>query len=291
MDLYDKMLNLRKAYDKESVGHKLEEKKEFSLVRSILTKYNLPVNNFDNNLGTLIINEKYNEDSSFEKNEFISGSYYYKNNLLNLPDNTGDFVHELFHMASNDMSKSSYYEGCRIRKEKGIFGTSLNEGITDYFTSLALPDYKSKYPFERLIASYIAKIYGMDIFREHFNGDAIAFYSSFKQDEPFIRNIVMFLDNYHAATQYFYLSGKKIDKEYSDKVSDFFIDFVCEFIKLLQLKKIDESEFLKDLMALMNSDDTYVNLINVFFEFSTYKGKENIFKTIKEEIGEEEFNL
>lgn len=279
-------MNMRKIYSKAKTGYKLEDKKEFALVRSTLSRYGLPTKNFDINLSNLTINTKYQSESD---NSFRIGVYYPRNNVLNMPNDNDDFIHELFHMASNDASNDTL-GGCKIRGIKGIFGLSLDEGIAEYFTSLAKSDYVIRYPYEAFFASYIAKIYGMDIFKEHFNGNAIEFYSSFKQDEPFIRNVVSALDQYHESIQKFDFFGK--DKNSYDNTCNYFIDFVCEFVKLLQLKKIDENEFLNDLKNIMNDEkNEFVTLINAFFEYSTYRGKDNIYKTIREEIGEEGFIL
>ncbi len=291
MDLFDKMQNINKFYRINKKTHSIDEKKEFSKVRSTLAKYNLPTRCFDDNLVNLIINEDYDKSSINGSNPYIAGFYYYKTNTLNMPSNNDDLIHELFHIASNDFEKKDNLLGCEIKSTHGKFGTSLNEGIVDYFTLLTSDSYKSKYAVESFFASYISKIYGMDIFKEFFNGNAIDFYSSFKQDEVFIRNIVSLLDKYHSKIQSFYNNGK-ITIEISDSVSDAFIDCVCEFIKLLELKKEDESEFLNSLSSLLSvEDNNYINLINGLFSFSEYKSREKIISVIKEEVDMEGFNL
>lgn len=277
MDLFSKITGLRKSHAESPGGYKLEDRKEFALVRSTLTKYGLTINNFDKNLSSLVISEN-NEKAS----------YNYKGNIINASDETDDFIHCLFHMASNDIDKSDSFEGCKIKGPKGLFGTSLNEGISDYFTKLANHQYVTKYPYEAFFAYYISKIYGMDIFREHFNGDAIGFYASFKQDETFIRSFVACLDEFHSLSQELFQkpNGDIVEEKQANKLSESFIDCVSEFIRLLQLKKIDENEFLGDLESLMDDQvNDYINLINMSFLFSTHKGKEDVIKSIKEETG------
>ena len=285
MDFMKKITDIRRAYGEKS-GYKLEDREEFGTVRAILTKFGMPTRNFDSNLSTLIINEE--ETNS----EYVAGTYIARTNTLNMPSEKADRVHELLHMASNDMDHPDELEGCKTRGPSGLFGNSLNEGITDYFTKLAMPKYMNKYPYEAFFVHYINKMYGMDVFREHFNGDAKAFYASFKQDELFIRSFVQELDKFHNLSQEFFKrpQDQPLDKDQADKISDAFIDCVSSFVKLLLLKKLDEKEFLQDLNALMSSNDNdYVNLIDMFFILGTYQSKDRIFTTIKEEIGEEGF--
>lgn len=294
MDLFEKAMNVRTLYSRNKVGYKLEDRREFKKVKDTLIKYGMPTKNFDSNLSMLEINEDFNKNTIYGKNDFIAGGYISNTNVLNPPTKEEDFIHELFHMASNNHSDKESLMGCEIRDVNSIFGESLNEGVADYFTSLSVDDYKSRHPVESFFAEYIAKIYGNEIYREFFNGDAIKFYESFKQDEAFIRNFVSFLDNYHRLIQRFYISSESgiIKTETANQISDAFIDCTCEFIRLLQLKKVNEKEFLDKLNEVfMDQENDFVTIINAFFRFSAYKGTENIIYEIREEIVEEGLGL
>ena len=288
MGLLDKAMNLRAAYTHQKRGYRLEERKEFSIVRGVLSKLGLPTANFDKNLSTLLINEDYNDPYSTGNNAMIAGTYNARTNILNLPENEEDTIHELFHMASNDLDNKETLDGCKIKTLGSTFGTSFNEGIADYFTSLAVSNYTFRYPYEALIVKYIAKVYGYDIFREHFNGNAQAFYDAFKNDKPFILSLGVLLDKFHEISQKCILSGNPLSfKENADEASEAFISAMGGFLTLLQLKNIDETEFLDELRALMNTQNSeYITAINSFFELrSRNHGIDNVLKDITLEEG------
>ena len=289
MGLLDDAMDIRSKFGNVKKGYSVGDKKEFGIVRSTLVKYGLPIENFDKNLSNLVINEDYDKDST----EVISGTYLYRTNVLNKPKTTEDFIHELLHMSSNLFENKELLPGCEIKNNNRNFGKGLNEGITDYFTSLCVSDYKSKYPIESFFASYISKIYGMNIFKEYFNGDAIKFYSSFGLDEPFIRNFVNYLDNYH-----YHLSNimglnssSKAKESTAENVTDSFVDCVIEFAKLLQLKKIEEKSFIKELFNFINLDSDNINFVNLMFINSSYGGVEGVFEEIIDGMEEGEPSL
>ena len=289
MGLLDDALDIRSKFGNVKKGYKLGDKEEFGIVRNILIKYGLPIKNFDKNLSSLVINEDYDKDGT----QVIAGTYLYRTNVLNKPKTDEDFIHELLHMASNFFENTGLLPGCEIKNKKRNFGKSLNEGIVDYFTSLCVSDYKSRYPIESFFASYIAKIYGMNIFRDFFDGDAIKFYSSFGPDEPFIRNLVSYLDDYHYQLNSFFELDTSLEAKITipENVTNSFVNLASEFVKLLQLKKIEEKSFIDELYNFIKSDSDNIKFINMMFFNSSCEGVEGVIEKIKKVIKEDEHNL
>ncbi len=304
MSLLDKAKNMNKFYNYNKPEFKLEDQIEFGIVRDTLVKYGMPTKNFDNNLSVLSINKNHDKDAV----DYTAGAYLASSNTVSIPKERDDYIHELFHMASNDSSDKNSLIGCKIRIEDVIFGESLNEGITDYFTSLAVKDYESRHPVEAFFASYIAKIYGMDIFKEHFNGNAVNFYDAFGEDKRSIIEIIGYLDDFHEKVQGFYKHKKSQNSKDSQStnnlenikylvtnanvVSAYFLDFVNEFVEFMQSKNLDAKEFVDSLGKMLDTEgNKFIDIINAFFSFSKYKSKDNIIKKIFVNKDEESFSL
>ena len=172
-DIYEKM--------GIKVGYNLNDRKEFQKVRNVLVNNNLPYENFDNNLKSLII-EKYNINS-----------YSPTRNKINILKGMKNLSHELFHMASNKLDGS---RNIGSMLESGI-GNSLNEGITDYLTQEVELNYDMYYIFEAFYFRILSRIYnGNIILVNHFNGNPEGVYDSFGSDRNLILDITKCLDKY-----------------------------------------------------------------------------------------------
>ena len=271
MNLVSKITNLKRFYIRKTSHNR----KEFSIVRGTLTKYGLPTKCFDNNADTLIMDET--DDKG----------YYYKTNTLKLPKKSEDLVCELFRMASNNFDNKETLTGCEIQNGNLIYAKSLDEGIIDYFTSLCFKNYKFIYPVESFFAYYLSKIYGFSIYREYFNGNAIEFFASFNNDEPFIRSFVDDLDKYHQ-----YSNNKLRNETNAVSASEALINCMVNFVKLLELKGLDEDEFLDEFINILNNDkNENVNLVNYYLKNGVTKGKEYLFSTVKRNVNKEGVKL
>ena len=179
MDNYDIIKNMYKMMGLQA-GYKLDDKKEFEIVRKTLILNGLPCENFDRNLERLVIEK--------------SNIFDYVPSLCKIHVVPGydNLVHELFHMASdrdNSGNLGSMYH-------RGI-GCSLNEGITDYMSNKALADYNMFYIFEAFYYKMLAKMYGGEkILVSHFNGNVDGVYDTFGDEKRLILDTTSELDKY-----------------------------------------------------------------------------------------------
>lgn len=228
-------------------GYSLEDEKEFRIVYDTLMNYSMPTDNYLNNLKSLVISK------SNISSESVLGSYDAKRNVINKPSLSSDFVHELFHMASN-INDGSPNVGVYLKKGSHGFGKSLNEGITDFFTGLTDNKYEYRYPFESLIASSFCELFGKDIFKYHFDGKFKEFYNQFGEYSDLVIQVVSNLDNYFKELDNLSL-GKGIN---ISNLYDSFIDTSISFLELVN--NIDENKGIvyfnriKDMFNLENNN-------------------------------------
>ena len=273
-------------------GYQLSDKEEFELVRKTIVKYNLSPKNFDTNLSTLIIDEKYDDKGSLARNEYISGSYHATSNSINYPKILEDRIHELFHMASNDTSINNSATGIEQEGKTGKFGTSLNEGITDFFTRLTRPNYKCKYPVEEAFASFLSDMYGIKIYDNYFECNPQGFYEGFGPNQFLIRDFVTLLDEYHKKSLFFYENFRVDSKQsmrLSSELTDLFIKCCVKFADIVAMNQGDMKKYLGDLRTKLSDHDNSISeFINLAFIYSGFGDLNNVFKSVSEEISKKE---
>ena len=283
MDL-NKITNLRAYYSNSKIGYKIEDKKEFSIVRNILLKFGLPTKNFDDNLKKLVI----------ESDNYSSGTAYDPNRtLITNPENSNDFIHELFHMASNNKSTNSF--GSIIYVDGNNIGNSLNEGITDLFTLYANNNYKQKYPIESFVALVLTDLYGNELLVNHFNGESKKIYDSFKEDKNAVSWLIMSLDEFTTANiklqdSISMIGTKNIDfDEYNpDDLTESFIDSISLLLKLfLEKDKKLFDNYSEILINEFDKDYDAINFLKQVFDMSSYENYVGVLNYIYEEINEE----
>ena len=145
-------------------------------------------------------------------------------------------------------------------KNKSLRGNSLREGITDLFTSLVNPNFKSSYELEMNCAKILAYLFGMDIFKTHFSNNPSEFYLQFRFCTNIIRKIINCLDKhqkYQETALKFSLRGKIFD--YSNMKYNFHDLFDC-FDKLAHVLKIDEEEYKNYVSELLSSSQYMIEL-------------------------------
>lgn len=287
MDL-SKITNLRANYSKSKVGYQLDDKKEFSIVRNTLVNLNMPTENFDLNLSNLVI----------ESDSYTSGtSYNSKKDLITNPENSYDFIHELFHMASNNAKKESIGSIINIKGKR--VGDSLNEGITDLFTYYGDNNYKQKYPIESFVASVLGDLYGKEIFINHFNGDSEKLYNCFGEDKTDVLEMILNLDEFTLSNIEFQDSISMIGSGFVEKrkynpdnLSDSFVDSMMLLFRLVSSKDEKLSKKYFDILnSEFNKDNETINFLKSAFEMSSYENYDEVLNYIKEEIFEEEMKL
>lgn len=166
-------------------GYEVTDKIEFMEVLQTLERYGMPTTLFIENLKTLAMVE-------VGKELGVDAVYLPKYNKIEYTD--WKFVrHELYHVASSKEDGSS---GITIRHGDEYVGVALKEGITELFESLGSDEATSHYPFEKLCALSLATIYGMDIFKPHFEADPRAFLAGFGDDADDIYELMVELDCY-----------------------------------------------------------------------------------------------
>ena len=289
MDM-DMIMNPGKYFNKGNVGYRLKDNPLFSVVRTTITKYNMLPILFDENLRTLRI-QKDTAKESFGESMVgeVLGSYDPKRNSIVEPTDKNDLIHELFHMASNDS----------LKKDMGVivdgFGESINEGITDMFSSFATLDekrdedkYEVRYPFEKLMAEFLGSLYGIRIFNNYFTNNGNRFYESFGVDTEKVKTIIGNLDRFTKAKNSFF----------DIKVMDFneftssFIDTFNSFVDLVKDKKESyPNMYYQLLISMLNQNNEAVNVIKEIIKSSDYKNINNVLDVISNHAFNKEATL
>lgn len=184
MDL-NKILNYRNI----KIGYSVDDRKEFKMVRDCIIDRGYSPDLFDKNLSSLVLEEDMGKSQLSEICEYDPFL-----NKINGKMAGVNFVHELFHMASNNEENKNV----GIMTKDG-FAESLNEAITDYFTQLICTNYTPHYHFEVLFLESINYLYGFNIndkFKYYFLGESDQFFNSFNEDKDLIMSAVRELDAY-----------------------------------------------------------------------------------------------
>ena len=186
-----------------------EIKKEINLLKSkvlaVLDKYKFRRTNLFINYRTLNVRESDNSD------------YSCRTNRMNYNGNRDECIHEMFHLASN---RNRLVDGICIRQSNGeLFGTGLNEGITDMFASMAGSN-KVSYPFERACALAITDISGMHIMRDYFDNNGVSFFKRFNTSfVEFARELDKYNHMMREIDTLYRINGYKLDKVSKRKVN------------------------------------------------------------------------
>lgn len=174
-------------------------------VLEVLTKYNFDKSNFLKRYKDLSIGKSNNSD------------YSCRTNRLNYNGNIDECIHEMFHVASGH---KGIVDGiCSRKGNDGLFGVGLNEGITDMFASIA-GSKKVSYPFEKACAETISDIFGMQIMKNYFDNNSIAFFNKF--NNSYFLEFVDELDSYNHMIReidtIYRVNGFKLNKSAKKKV-------------------------------------------------------------------------
>lgn len=221
----------------------IDSKEVFMRIYVLLRGYGYNKDNFTNNLKTLKIKK-------ISPIGIVHGSY---NPLFNKLCYYSDanLVHELLHLASTNIYKSTSTGITTKSSNKKEFAKGLNEGITDYFTSL-ITNENGAYPFEKICAKALVVIMPNkeNIFTYYFNNDPEGF---LKLDTLNMMKLIHSLDKYHNLMNEIYndLNNELIPKE--------------EVLKKLNYYFYNVIEILYSMYLKYNTDINY---------FSTYLNKE-----------------
>ena len=276
-DLFDKIKSYSKKFE-----HKVTDRKEFKIVRDTLVKYGMSTVFFDRNLQDLQITE-----SVFDKNA-IEGSYNPRNNSIEVLDNKYSIIRELFRMASRNKENNNELMGILQRDNKGnITGVGFDDGINDYFTHLACPEYETIYPFEERVIAIISETFGIKPFTNHFSANPHGFYSSFGQDQLFIMEISKRLDNYNKSLHQLndMMRSNDVSAVIKDgnrlvnTIVDNIIGVCTKLFDLLELKGVDSSKYMVEMKQLFEKENNMAQ-IRTLVESSNYKKTDKVFNMI-----------
>lgn len=229
------------------VGHKIEDKKEFSIVREYIIARGCNPKNFDENLKSLILDEDTTFYDYLRTVEEKDPKYNPIFNKISGKAEGVNFIHELFHMASTryigvDESGVLYKSG---------LGESLNEGITEYLTIEATKTKSVVYPLEVLFFEFLNQMYPQingKALDAYFSGNPDLFYNLFEEDKDLVLNAVSYLD--------IYTTQRK--KNYTGKGMDMSVNEVYEALT---------DAFSVILNRFMEKDEDYANeLIDDFVD-------------------------
>ena len=286
MDL-DKIMNLKEHYKKEP-KHNDAYKPYYSLIRSFLNVYNLPIDNFERNITTLeIMNDGYPGSGM---------SYDHRNNGINNVTDKGDFVHELLHMSSYDSTTKTM--GCVYYEGESRIGGALNEGITDFCTSLVIKKYDQKYPIEAFIVTALVDMYGANFIIDHFNAKGKKVYGNFNEDREIVDVLLSYLDKYNIINTTLQdilssLESENLDyyNEYRDRLKVYnytnLIDSLSgALLKLFELANTKGYSYSRKYFSLLknlfNKDTPEINYLKNSIELTDYVNYEDFLDYIKE---------
>lgn len=271
--------NPSKFFSTEKKGYTLSDNPIFEIVRNTLVTYNMPTKLFDKNLSTLIMSDnKPTVSTTFGE---VLGSYNAKTNKIIKPNDNKDLIHEVFHMASN---KQDGTESMGVLSNG--FSSSLNEGITDMFSSFTTlyednPEYKYevRYPVEKLMAEFLGSMYGIKIFKHHFNGDSEGFYKSFDGDKDRIIAIVSELDKFKQFKDNL-INVNEVDY---NVFANSFINSFTNFINLAMSKNpVNGNMYFELIRNMMRKDIESVDTVKALFGLSDFKSYEAVIDVIEE---------
>ncbi len=186
-----------------------ETKKEINLLKNkvftILDKYKFRKSNLIYNCRSLRVNNGFYCD------------YSCRTNTMNYNGNINEGLHEMFHVASN---RNRLVDGiCYRRKNGDLFGTGLNEGITDMFASMAGSN-KICYPFERACALVITDILGIYIMKDYFDNNGVTFFNKFNASfVEFARELDKYSHLMREIDTLHRINGFKLDNNAESKVN------------------------------------------------------------------------
>lgn len=186
-----------------------EIKKEINLLKSkvfaILDKYKFGKSTLVYNCRSLRVN-----NSSY-------CDYSCRTNTMNYNGNIDEGLHEMFHVASN---RNRLVDGICFRRKNGeLFGTGLNEGITDMFASIAGSN-KISYPFERACALVITDILGIYIMKDYFDNNGVSLFKKFNASfVEFARELDKYNHLMREIDTLYRINGFKLDNTAKRKVN------------------------------------------------------------------------
>jgi len=229
----------------------------FDEVYNTLTNYGMPCDNFLKNIRTLKITSSSSNKTGYNPNR----------NTIFLSDND-NLVHELFNVASYDRKNISGNIGMSFYdKNKILRGENFSNGVIDLFTSLIEPSYKSSCEFEMCCAKILTYLFGMDIFKSHFNNNASEFFLQFRFCTNRVRQIIYSIDK-HKKYQETALKFSKLGKSFDyTNMKNNFHDIFLSFEKLAHILKLDLEEYKKFVNNLLHSSD-YMTLLCESLEYN-----------------------
>ena len=269
-ELFNKIFDIGRNYSKK-VEHKITDREEFKIVRDTLVRYGMSTDFFDINLPDLYIPATMHEKGA------VTGNYNARNNSMEFTTDKYIMIHELFHMASRNPETTNDLMGVLLKDNKGNnTGMGFNEGITDYFTHLACPEYEVAYPFEEKVISILSETFGIKVFTNHFNASPNEFYASFGKDQLFIMEISKRLDLYNKSLHQYIDLFQANDLagliKYGNKLANNILDGlygVCnKLYDLLELKGIDSSKYKNEIKELLESDNNNMAQIRAIIGMS-----------------------
>ena len=264
-ELFNKIFDIGRNYSKK-VEHKITDREEFKIVRDTLVRYGMSTDFFDINLPDLYIPATMHEKGA------VTGNYNARNNSMEFTTDKYIMIHELFHMASRNPETTNDL----IKKYESKFIYKFNEGITDYFTHLACPEYEVAYPFEEKVISILSETFGIKVFTNHFNASPNEFYASFGKDQLFVMEISKRLDLYNKSLHQYIDLFQANDLagliKYGNKLANNILDGlygVCnKLYDLLELKGIDSSKHKNEIKELLESDNNNMAQIRAIIGMS-----------------------
>ncbi len=191
--------NIRGHFSK-SINEKDDFYSVFKRTFEFLKAHKLPITNFLKNYKTVIINKTHETEESI-----VVGDYSSKNNLLLYLD-PKEVPHEIIHMSSSTFPHKN--TGIVFEKNSILYGTGLNEGITDLFNK-KINNISGSYVYERIVAECLEKSNDIHIFDSYFNSEPLTFMKQF--NNVFILSLIKALDKYN------YLTSEILTLYYSNR--------------------------------------------------------------------------
>lgn len=174
-----------------------------------------------NKLSVLLINRKHSQDM---------GTYDPIDNKIRIYENDNAVIyHELFHMASNTLSKKGNYSGFCRKKEDYCIGLGINEGYTEYLTQKYFYSVSDCYEFEVLVANKLEKIIGKDKMKSFYlNSDLYDLIEELSKysNKKAIENFLLRLDHYTLRYNSNFISDR--ERKFIRSLGDHIIDFLIK---------------------------------------------------------------
>ena len=279
VDIENVIRETEKIKDKIIKRKRIEEENE-KLQKKIFEFKEILKNNFSHeNVKNFCSNYKWLKIivvNSF-KDYDCCGIYNYNRNILLVKNENIDdsMLHELFHLASSNLSLKYKRIGFLLNYKDGSIGYGLNEGYTELLSRRYSGGNSDYYIMEQIIAEHLETIVGQEKMKSFYlNSNLYGLINELKKyytvDE--IEKFLITLDIYTCYFRETKITSKKLQYKMEGLINELFIFLIKGYIKFLKEKNIKNKyecilNYIEDFFRITNDIEIVKKTNAMIFEF------------------------